>query len=205
MSQTLAAPGLPEPEGLVLPPWLEGPRRLLAAIGRVELVLAVIALVIVVLLSGAQAILRYTLDAQLWWAQEVAQLTIIVAYFFGVSYVFKVRQYILIEFLSSKFSLRVQMVMYVAAQLLTIGFAATVVVLIWRFAPALMGMTTPLLGLPDLIRAAPLAVASSMQVLTSLYYLAFGLWVLARGIEGREVAEVERWALVATVAEDPQG
>ena len=192
-------------EGPELPAWLETPRRVLAVIGRIEMVLAVIALIFVVTLSGAQAILRYTIDASLWWAQEVAQLTIVIAYFFGVSYVYKARQYILIEFLSMKFPIRVQMLMYLFAQILAILFSGTVVVLIWRFAPALMGMMTPTLRLPDLVRALPLAIASTMIVITSLYYFAFGLWALLTGVDGVTVDEIERRALISSMPDEPEG
>lgn len=199
MTETVTVPG-PHSGGPALPPWLERTRRVLAVIGGIEMVLAVTALSVVVVLSGAQAILRYTIGASLWWSQEVAQLTILVAYFFGVSYVFKARQYILIEFVSAQFSMRVQLIFYIFAQVMTIVFALTTVVLIWRFAPLLMNMVTPTLRLPDLIRALPLGIASVMLALTSLYYLAFGIWALSRGITGSSLYEVEARALVATMA-----
>lgn len=197
------APGPALPQGPELPRWLAGPRRILAAIGRVELVLAITALIVVVVLSGAQAILRYTVNASLWWAQEVAQLTIVVAYFFGVSYVVKAQQEILIEFLAHKMPLRVQLVMYAFAQLLTIAFSATVLVLIWRFAPALMGMVTPTLQLPDLVRIAPLGIASAMIVLTGFYYLAWALWALSARLDAPSLPALEQTALIATLPPDP--
>ncbi|MGR3661703.1 MAG: TRAP transporter small permease [Paracoccaceae bacterium] len=203
MNQETATPGHPVLGGPSLPSWLESGRRVLAVIAKIELTLAVIALVIVVVLSASQAILRYTIGASLWWAQEVAQLTIVVAYFFGVSYLFKIRQYILIEFLSMKLSIRAQLVLYVIAQIITIVFTATVFVLLVRFAPMLMQMTTPTLGLPELLRSMPLAIASTMMVVTSLYYLAFGLWALSAGVTGNSLDDVEEMALITTMMEEP--
>lgn len=202
MNDTITTPGHPNLGGPVLPSWLETGRRVLATIGRIELTLAVIALVIVVVLSAAQAILRYTIGTSLWWAQEVAQLTIVIAYFFGVSYLFKIRQYILVEFLSMKLSIRIQLMLYIMAQVLTIAFTATVFVLLIRFAPMLWNMTTPTLGLPEFLRSLPLAIASTMMVVTSLYYLAFGLWALSTGVPGSSLDEIEQLALIATMPED---
>lgn len=202
MNDTITTPGHPELGGPALPPWLESGKRILAVIGKIELTLAVIALVIVVVLSAAQAILRYTIGASLWWAQEVAQLTIVIAYFFGISYLFKIRQYILIEFLSMKMSVRIQLMLYIMAQILTILFTATVFVLLVRFAPMLMQMTTPTLGLPEFLRSLPLAIASTMMVLTSLYYLAFALWALLTGVSGETLDDIEEMALIATMPRD---
>lgn len=196
MIDKVTTPGHPL-DGPVLPSWLAAGKRFLAVIGKVELTLAVIALAIVVVISGSQAILRYTIDASLWWAQEVAQLTIVIAYFFGVSYLFKIRQYILIEFLSMKLNIRIQLMLYIMAQVLTIAFTVTVFVLLMRFLPILMDMTTPTLGLPEFLRSAPLAIASTMMALTSFYYLAFGIWALVTGVEGDTLEEIEELALIA--------
>lgn len=185
-----------------LPSWLETGRRVLSVFGRIELTLAVIALSAVVIISASQAILRYTIGASLWWAQEVAQLTIVIAYFFGVSYIFKIRQYILIEFLSTMASIRIQLLMYIFAQILTIAFAATVAFLLYRFAPMLMRMYTPTLGLPEFLRSAPLAIASVMMVLTSIYYLIFGVWAIVKGLDGDSIDELEHMALIANVPEN---
>lgn len=204
MNEEVATPGHPAMGGPTLPSWLESGRRVLAFIAQIELTLAVIALVIVVVLSAAQAILRYTIDASLWWAQEAAQLTIVVAYFFGISYLFKIRQYILIEFLSMKMSIRVQLMMYIVAQIITIVFTATIFVLLVRFAPMLLQMTTPTLGLPELLRSMPLAIASTMMVLTSLYYLAFGIWALSTGVNGNSLDDIEEMALITTMPDEPE-
>lgn len=189
-------------DGPALPSWLETGRRILLLIGRTELFLAATALSIVAIVSGAQAILRYTIGASLWWAQEVAQLTIILSYFFGVSYLFKIRQYILIEFVSMMMSIRIQLVLYIIAQILTIIFTGTVLVLLIRYAPALMRQTTPSLGLPEFIRSVPLAIASAMMVLTSIYYLAFGVWALLAGVSAKYLDDIEYMALIAAMPED---
>jgi TRAP-type C4-dicarboxylate transport system permease small subunit len=202
VNEAVSASGHPQTDGPTLPAGLASARRLLIAVGKVELFLAVVALVLVVVVSGAQAILRYTIDASLWWAQESAQLTIVIAYFFGISYMFKARQYILIEFFSMRFSVRVQMYMYIFAQILAIIFTVTCFVLLIRFAPSLMGMTTPTLGLPDMVRVLPFGIGSAMIAVTSVYYLAFAVWVLRSGVKGGSVADLEQMALLAGTPED---
>ena len=73
--------------------------RLLAAIGFVELWVAIAAFVFVVGLTMTQVLYRYLLAGSIWWAQEIAQLGMLVAYFFGIAYVYKAKQDIIVGFL----------------------------------------------------------------------------------------------------------
>ena len=198
MSETtiLAAP---EPE---LPKGLAVCRRFLHRIGQAELTIATLALIVVVVLSFAQAFLRYTFGTSLWWAQEVAESTIVISYFLGVSYVFKTRQYILIEFVSLLLPVRGQLLLYVFAQIVTIVFTVALVVLVFQFAPTLLKMTTPVLRLPGIISALPIGIASALMVLTSLYYLAFALWALFSNALSGSMTETERLGLVTRPLED---
>jgi TRAP-type C4-dicarboxylate transport system permease small subunit len=179
-----------------LPAGLAVIRRLLAGIGRVELALAIVALVVVVVLSTAQAFLRYTLGTSLWWAQEVAETMIMVSYFFGISYVFKTRQEIYIEFLTSMAPLKLQLVFFLVEQALTLLFALALLWLTYLFSPTLFNMTTPVLKLPAFVGTAPLILATLMMVMTSLYYLAFGLWAFGRSGSGGLLAGVEERGLI---------
>ncbi len=183
-------------DGRQLPRGLAGFRQFLHVVGRVELYLAIAALILVVTISTAQVCLRYTMGASLWWAQEIAENTIMVAYFLGISYVFKTRQYIVIEFVSGISPIRLQMAFYIAAQILAVVFAIGILYLVYLFAPTLMNMTTPILRLPAIITPAPLIVASAMIAVTSIYYLWFGFWVLASGISGATLDEIEEMALI---------
>jgi len=179
-----------------LPRALAACRRLLAGIGRIELALAIAALVVVVALSTAQAFLRYTLGTSLWWAQEVAENMIMVSYFFGISYVFKTRQEIYVEFLTSMAPLRLQLVFYLVEQVLTFVFAMALLWLTYLFSPTLFNMTTPVLKLPAFVNSAPLTFATMMMVLTSLYYFAFGLWAFGRSGTRGLLADVEERGLI---------
>lgn len=179
-----------------LPRGLAGFRRLLRLTGQVELVTAIIALIVVVVLSGAQAFLRYSIGASLWWAQEVAENTIMITYFLGISYVFKTRQYIIVEFVSSALPIRVQLVFYVIAQILAFVFTLAILYLVYLFSPTLLNMTTPVLRLPAIITPGPLIVASAMIALTSVYYLALAIWALWKGPVGHVIEDTELGGII---------
>src|SRR5690606_10649934 len=115
MVPTEATPDVAFPS---LPRGLAVFRQLLAFIGRLELLLAILALVMVVAISAAQAFLRYFFGTSLWWAQEIAETAIMICYFLGISYVFKTRQEIYIEFVSSMLPVRMQLVLYMFEQLM---------------------------------------------------------------------------------------
>lgn len=181
----------PSPETGGLPKGLAAFRQLLAWVGRIELTLAIAALVIVVVLAIAQAFLRYFGGTSLWWAQEIAETAILVCYFLGISYVFKTRQEIYIEFMANLTSLRVQVLLFIFEQLVALAFTLALLWLAWLFAPTMLNMQTPLLKLPGWAPFAPLVASTVGIALTSIYYCAFGLWVFAGRITGNSIYEIE--------------
>lgn len=178
-----------------LPGGLAALRRLLATIGRAELVLAIIALAIVVVLAVAQALLRYFGGASLWWAQEVSEHTVLVTYFLGIAYVFKTRQEIFIEFLTLLMPLRVQTAFFVFEQICAFVFSAALIWLIYLFAPTMFNMQSPLLKLPGYVTYIPLLLSTTSIALTSIYYGWFGLWARGR-VAGRSIHDVESHGLI---------
>lgn len=172
-------------------------RRSLAVIGRAELVLAIVALLIVVVLSTAQAFLRYLFGTSMWWAQEVAENTIMVCYFLGISYVFKTRQEIYIEFVSSMLPVRFQLVLFLFEQVLALAFALALLWLAWLFTPTLFNMQTPILKVPVAVTYGPLLFATVMIGITSVYYFAYGIWTFRRGLApGRHLSDIEQRGLI---------
>lgn len=188
-----AAPAVAYPP---LPKGLAAFRQLLATIGRAELILAIGALAIVVGLSIAQASLRYLTDISLWWAQEVAELTVLVTYFFGISYVFKTRQEIFIELLTTTFPMPLQLVLYMFEQFLALVFALALVWLIWLFLPTMFNMQSPVLKLSGAVTYIPLALSSLSIAATSVYYCAFGFWAFRNRVDGRRLGDVEAHGLI---------
>ena len=64
-------------------------QRGLAVLGRAELLISVAAFAFVAALTTWQVVLRYGFGGAIWWAQEVAQLAMLVSYFFGIAYVYQ--------------------------------------------------------------------------------------------------------------------
>lgn len=188
--------GMPTVVADPLPKGLAVFRQFLAWVGRTELTLAIVALVVVVALSSAQAFLRYFVGASLWWAQEVAENTIMISYFLGISYVFKTRQEIYVEFVSGMTPMKVQLALYILEQILTLIFAVAILWLVYLFSPTLFNMRTPVLRLPAIVTPAPLILSSAMIALTSIYYMAFGVWSFRRGTEGRLLTDIEQKGLI---------
>ena len=99
------------------PAAMHGFRKVLAAIGFVELWVAIAAFVFVVVLTMTQVLYRYLLAGSIWWAQEIAQLAMLVAYFFGIAYVYKAKQDIIVGFLVSRLSRRIQVALAIFTQI----------------------------------------------------------------------------------------
>ena len=93
------------------------------------------------------------------------------AYFFGISYVYKAKQYLVIDVLFEKFNDRVKVVLFVISQILTILFCMMLFVELLGIAPGQLRMKTYILRLPQFYSSIPLLIASASMVLTSIYYL----------------------------------
>ena len=160
----------PQPEG---GRETEGParfRRALGRVGTVELWLALVAFAAVVCLTIVQVTLRYGFAGSIWWAQEVSQMMIMVAYFQGAAYVFKTRQYIVISFLFDHFPKRVQLQVYLVAQVLIIGFCGIILFELISIAESQLSMRTVILHIPRFYGTIPLFFASVSMIATSVYY-----------------------------------
>ncbi|HEV7276812.1 MAG TPA: TRAP transporter small permease subunit [Devosiaceae bacterium] len=188
---------------MLLPRGLAVCRRLLATLGRVELVLAIVALVIVVALSTAQAGLRYLFGISMWWAQEIAEFTVLVTYFFGIAYVFKTRREIYIEFLTLMLPIRGQIALLVLEQVFTCVFAVAVLWLVLLFLPTMFNMQSPVLKLPGFVTYVPLVISSVSILLTSVYYGAFGVWAHRHQVGGQTIHGVEQHGLILNPWAEP--
>ena len=156
-----------------------GFRRVLALVGVAELWLAVAAFAAVVLLTIVQVGLRYFFEASLWWAQEVSQMMILVAYFQGIAYAFKTRQYIVINFLAERLPPTAQLRCYLLAQLLVVVFCGVVLVEGVAILPRQYLMLTYILHIPRMYLGLPLLFAAASMIATSVYY-ALAVWRASR-------------------------
>ena len=174
---------------------LAGFRRVLALVGIAELWLAVAAFAAVVLLTIVQVGLRYFFDGSLWWAQEVSQMMILVAYFQGIAYAFKTRQYIVINFLAERLSPAAQLRCYLLAQLLVVVFCGVVLVEGVAILPRQYLMLTYILHIPRMYLGLPLLLAAVSMIATSVYY-ALAVWRASRREPDAAAPDIEARRLV---------
>ena len=175
---------------------LAGLRRVLAWVGIAELWVAVAAFAAVVLLTIVQVGLRYFFEGSLWWAQEVSQMMILVAYFQGIAYAFKTRQYIVIDFLAERLPPAAQLYCYLFAQLLVAVFCGVVLVEGTAILPRQYLMLTYILHIPRMYLGLPLLFAAVSMIGTSVYY-ALVVWRAARREPGAAPPDIEAQRLVS--------
>ena len=163
--------------------------RLLRHVGRLELVVALAAFCLVIGLVTTQVVLRFAFNYGIWWIQEIVQLAILSAYFLGTSYIFKARQYLVIDLVFDRLGDRSRIAVYLAIQLLTAAFCLMLVIELLGLAPGQLRMKTFVLHIPRFYASIPLLVASASMVVTALYY---GLAVTSRALRGeRDVKRIE--------------
>ena len=134
-------------------------RKALAAIGVVELWIALWRSSSSSLLAITQVGYRYLLAGSIWWAQEISQLAMLVAYF-GIAYVYKAKQDIIVGFLSTGWrgvsgharGLRADLIALVCLFLVITGL---------ELAPSQLVFYTYILNIPRFYSTLPLIVASA--------------------------------------------
>ena len=162
-----AAPGPGDQE---LPRALSTVRRALRVWGTVELIVAVAAFCAVVALNVVQITLRYGFDGSIFWAQEVSQFLMLVAYFVGASCVFRARHYVIVEFLVVRLPPWAQRAAYALAQVLTVSLC---VIILWTaLAESAHTLRTysVILHLPRFYAYLPLLAAAASIIATSTYF-----------------------------------
>ncbi len=171
-------------------------RRALGCVGTVELWLALVSFTAVVCLTIGMVTLRYGFDGSIWWAQEVSQMMILVAYFLGASYVFKTRQYIVVAFAFDRFPRRAQLPIYLLTQVLVIGFCCIIVFNLIAIAESQLSMRTVILHIPRFYGTLPLFFASISMIATSVYY-AVAVWRATAGRTEEDFHDFEAALLIS--------
>ncbi len=147
-------------------------RNTLALLGRLEMAVTILAVMVICCLTGASIILRYFFGASLLWGEEVSLLLMKVLVFVGAAAVYKGRAYITIDFLFRAFGPRGRYVLSIAAWITAAGFAG---VIVWEgvlLYPTQIHTRTYLLELPKFYFTVPLIYGAASIVLTSVYYAA---------------------------------
>jgi TRAP-type C4-dicarboxylate transport system permease small subunit len=178
-----------QPRGLVIF------RQALRKLGTLELSIAVVAFAAAVVLNFTQIGLRYSFEKSIWWAQEISLLLMMIAYFFGISCVFRSRQYVDLHFVVERFPPRIQIYLYYVAQLLTTVFCLIVLVYGIHLAPDRLTTYTVILHLPEFFWMLPLLFASTSMIITSLYFT-LAVWKAAGRRPGVPLVDLEVTVLV---------
>ena len=156
--------------GVKLPKGLAASRRVLRQIGRAELAIAVVSFSAVVVLNIIEISLRYALNRSIWWSQEVSLLLMMVAYYVGISCVFRMRQYVTIDILVERLPPATQRYAYYFAQLCTVIFCLVALSAGFIMVPRLLTAYTVILHVPQFYMTLPLLWALASMTATTLYY-----------------------------------
>jgi TRAP-type transport system small permease protein len=190
LSSQAGAPRVDLPAGLAML------RRALRVVALAERYLASATFLAVVALSCTEVAMRYLFRSSLWWSQEVALLLMLVAYFFGASYVFKTRQYVVVDLLVQRLPIHLHVQLYLLAQALIGSVAAVILVQAIGLAPSQLQFYTFILDIPKFYSTLPLLLAALSILVTTLYY-GVAMWWLARAAGGgRSLAALEAQVLV---------
>ena len=169
-------------------------KKIMATVGLVELWIAMAAFVFVIVLTMVQVLYRYALAGSIWWAQEIAQLGMLIAYFFGIAYVYKAKQDIVVGFLLNRLPRRTQVALNIFAQILIALFCLLLVVTGLELAPSQLVFFTYILNIPRFYSTLPLIIASASMAATAIYY-AIAAWQ-SRRVPAEEAEEYDRQRLI---------
>ena len=179
-----------------LPKGLALYRQVLKHLGRIEMVVALIGFCVTVILNCIQIALRWGFDKSIWWVQEVSLLMMMIAYFIGISCVYRLRHEVIIRFLVDRLPVRVQFCFYYVAEVMTIVFCSVVLISGIGDVPGLLTTYTVIMHLPEFYWTLPLLIASASMILTSVYYLA-AMWTSsARQSQAKDIDALEADVLI---------
>ena len=150
-------------------------RKILAAVAFLELWVAMTAFVFVIVLTMIQVGYRYLFAGSIWWAQEIAQLAMLIAYFLGIAYVYKAKQDIIVGFLVRRLPRRIQVALAIFAQIVIATFCSVLVLTGLELAPSQLVFFTYILNIPRFYSTLPLIIASASMAVTAVYY-AIAAW-----------------------------
>jgi TRAP-type C4-dicarboxylate transport system permease small subunit len=153
------------------PPGLAILRATVTALGRAEMVIAVLALSSAALIGMAQIALRYTTGRSFWWGQEVSILLMLVAYFVGGAVVYRLRYDVVVSYFVDRFTSSLRHPVYIFVQLLTLLFWVTLAWQLVTMIPAGLKTYSAIMRIPKVFAMLPLLYASTSIALLSLYVL----------------------------------
>jgi TRAP-type C4-dicarboxylate transport system permease small subunit len=174
-----------------MPRLLSGFRAVLRLLGRAELAFAAASFAFVVALNCVQIGLRMFTPWSLWWTQEVSQLSSLIAYFFGISMIYKLQQDVVIIFIYRNLPKQIQFYLFFMIQVLVALFVCLVAQQAIDLAPMQLHNRTYILNIPRFYSTLPLLISSVSMLATTIYYLIAVAWQ-ARMTGERDIQQLER-------------
>jgi len=132
-----------------------------------------------VAINAAEIVYRFSFTRGLNWVQELSIILAMTLYFFAYAMIAKDREYIRIELAARLLGPRAKRALSVAIRLAVLAFQGMVAWYAAQTAKFAAIFETPVLGWPEWVLYAPLAIGCADIVITELIHLA---WLL-RGIE----------------------
>ena len=148
--------------------------KILAVYGKIELFVAIVAFSAALLLVTTQVLARQ-FNGSLWWAQELAQLLIMYAYFLGVSHLYQVRQMVVVDFLVDRFSPKMRRLFYILSLVAVVIFCTVLLLAISKLYQPEMRFPSFVIQVPRFYWTLPMGIASASMILTSIYFLIHAL------------------------------
>jgi TRAP-type C4-dicarboxylate transport system permease small subunit len=175
--------------------------RILAVYGKIELTVAMLTFTVALILVIAQVLARQA-GASFWWAQELAQLLVMYAYFLGMSHLYQVRQMVVVDFLVKRFSPAFRLLVYLATQIGVILFCLIILYGVVKVYRLEMRFPSFAIQIPRFYWTLPLAIASASMILTSVYFVILALRPSSRPAASETLSAFEDRVAFARVSHE---
>lgn len=164
--------------------FLNGYRRLVNGLERIELWFATVLLGILILLVLLEVVSRYLFNRPFPWVLELSTVLITYAVFIGVPAMYKGRSLVIIEFVFNRLPGRIQQIVLFFWELLIGFFFIYLMVASYQFMGVQMRYRSPGLDVPVAYFTLPLLLCSISMLIFNLYFILCHLEAFLKGNRG---------------------
>jgi len=164
--------------------FLNGYRRLVNGLERIELWFATVLLGILILLVLLEVVSRYLFNRPFPWVLELSTVLITYAVFIGVPAMYKGRSLVIIEFVFNRLPGRIQQIVLFFWELIIGFFFIYLMVASYQFMGVQMRYRSPGLDVPVAYFTLPLLLCSISMLIFNLYFILCHLEAFLKGNRG---------------------
>ena len=146
-------------------------RGFLKKTGRFELLLCKLLLSWIVVLTGISILLRYGFNYSLHWSQEITLLSAQYLYFIGAAYIFKAKEYIIMDFFFNKIPVKLKIPTVMMIHMLMMAFLGVAIWQAFLMIRKQWDTTSFVLDLPRGHWTIPVLIGCLSIMLTLIYYM----------------------------------